>query len=569
MDKYSPPLYSLSSTRAPDALPRGYSLYNMMPRSMTCCMFSWGWIALCISLLTLVPLSVILCSLLEPDWEVWGHLYNYALPELLLNTTCLLLGVCAGVLLLGVPLAWLTAVHDFPGRHFFHWALMLPLAMPAYVLAFAQLGLLDFTGPLQTYLRAKFGQSSWVPNIRSTPGVILVMSMAFYPYVYLLARNAFSTMGRRALEVSQSLGLSRWRGFIRVALPMARPWISGGLMLALMETLADFGTAAIFNFDTFPSAIYKAWFSLFSLPAAKQLASLLILIVFLLLWFEQHSRGRRTYAQAGKASTQPLMRQNRLTGLLSALLCTLVLTFSFAMPFGQLVLWALTHLSEDMDSEFLFHVVNSLLLSSLAAVLVTLVALLLSYAKRHSPTGWTTLFSRIATLGYTVPGTVLAVGVFLPVAWLDNLLIDWLRPWLPEYSSSLIKGTLLVLMLAYAARFLAVGHAPVDAAMQRISRSQEETARNMGYSGLRLLARLHLPLLRGSLFTGVLMVFVDVMKEMPITLMIRPYGWDTLAVRIFNLTTEGEWERAALPAVAIVLAGMLPVWVLSRQDEGS
>lgn len=529
----------------------------------------WRGLAFGVSLLTVAPLLVILWSLLAPDWEVWRHLYDYTLPELLLNTVYLIGGVGVGVLLLGVPLAWLTAVHDFPGRRFFHWALMLPLAMPAYVLAFSQLGLFDFTGPLQTWLRERFGDSSWVPNIRSTPGVILVMSLAFYPYVYLLARNAFATMGRRALEVGQSLGLSRWQGFRRVALPMARPWIAGGLMLALMETLADFGTVAIFNFDAFTSAIYKAWFSLFSLPAAKQLASLLVLMVLLLLWLEQRSRGRRAYTQAGKAAPQPRLRLEGAAGWLAAAACSLVLALAFVLPFGQLLVWAGAHLAEDLDADFLGHVANSLLLASLAAVLVAMIALLLSYAARRDPTRWTRLWSRLATLGYAVPGTVLAVGVFVPVAWFDNLLLDWLRPWLAADASAVIKGTLLVLMLAYVARFLAVGHSAVDAAMHRISRSQEEAARNMGYSGLRLLARLHLPLLRGGLFTAALMVFVDVMKEMPITLMTRPYGWDTLAVRIFNLTTEGEWERAALPAVAIVLAGLLPVWVLSRQKDAA
>ncbi|POA99199.1 ABC transporter permease [Chromobacterium sinusclupearum] len=526
----------------------------------------WRTLSAAISLLTLLPLGVIVLGLLTPDMEVWRHLSAHALPELWRNTAILLLGVGAGVLLLGVPLAWLTAVHDFPGRRVFSWALMLPLAMPAYVMAFSQLGLFDFTGPLQTWLREAFGSSSWVPNIRSTPGVVAVLTLAFYPYVYLLARNAFATMGRRALEVGQSLGLSPLAGFFRVALPMARPWIVAGLSLALMETLADFGTVAVFNFDAFTSAIYKAWFSLFSLPAAKQLASLLVLLVLALVWLEQRARGQRAYGEAGRAAPLPRTRLPGARGWLACACCSLVLLLAFVLPFGQILLWAAEHAADDM-ADLLDYLKSSLVLAALAALLVPALALLLVFAVRRDPRSrpW----ARLATLGYAVPGTVLAVGVFAPVAALDNLLLDHFGHWLPAGSSAVFKGTLLVMLLAYASRFLAVGHSALDTAMQRIARSQEEAAQSLGLHGMRLAWRLHLPLLRGGLFTAMLMVFVDVMKEMPITLMTRPFGWDTLAVRIFNLTTEGEWQRAALPSVAIVLAGLLPVLLLSRQKSGA
>ncbi|QIY77783.1 ABC transporter permease [Chromobacterium violaceum] len=521
----------------------------------------WRAPAAAASLLTLIPLAVIAMGLLEPDAEAWRHLAEYTLPELLRNTVVLLSGVGAGVLLLGVPLAWLTAVHDFPGRRFFAWALMLPLAMPAYVMAFSQLGLFDFTGPFQTWLR-----EAWVPDIRSTPGVVMVLSLAFYPYVYLLARDAFAGMGRRALEVGQSLGLSPLAGFFKVALPMARPWIAGGLGLALMETLADFGTVAIFNFDAFTSAIYKAWFSLFSLSAAKQLASLLVLLVFVLLWLEQRARGQRGYVPAGRAAPLPRARLPGWRGWLASACCALVLLLAFALPFGQILVWAAEHAASELDADLLDSLKSSLALAAMAAALVPAIALLLVFAVRRD--SGSRPWARLATLGYAVPGTVLAVGVFAPVAALDNLLLGCFGRWLPEGTSAVFKGTLLVLLLAYASRFLAVAHSALDAAMQRISRSQEEAAHSLGLSGARLLGRLYLPLLRGGLFTAMLMVFVDVMKEMPITLMTRPFGWDTLAVRIFNLTSEGEWQRAALPSVAIVLAGLLPVLLLSRQKPG-
>ncbi|WP_043650310.1 ABC transporter permease [Chitinilyticum litopenaei] len=522
-----------------------------------------------IALLTVVPLLVVLASFLNPQPEIWAHLSEYVLPRVLLNTLWLVIGVSAGVLLLGVPLAWLTAVCEFPGRRFFGWALMLPLAMPAYVLAFVQVGLLDFTGPVQTQLRAWFGGPVWFPPIRSTGGVILVLSLSFYPYVYLLARNAFVTQGVRALEAAQTLGLNRWQAFWRVALPLARPWIVGGVMLALMETLADFGTVSVFNYDTFTTAIYKSWFALFNLPAAAQLASLLVLLVLVLAVVEQKSRGRRQYHARAAGRARIALKGWR--GALAAGCCWLVLLVAFLIPLLQLLLWVKGVWAEDFDDRYPGFIGRSLLLGALAALVITLMALWLGFVQRRyrgvSGGMLVQLMGRLAVLGYAVPGTVLAVGVFIPVAWLDGLLLAWLQP-LGFSGVEVLKGSLAVLLLALAARFLVVGHQPVESAMQRITRNQEDAARLAGCSGRALLWRLYVPLLRGGLFTALLMVFVDVMKEMPITLMTRPFGWDTLAVRVFEMTSEGMWERAALPSLFIVLAGLLPVILLVRRSEG-
>lgn len=514
-----------------------------------------------IALLTLVPLAVVLASFLQPQPEVWSHLAEYVLPQVLINTAFLVAGVSAGVLLLGVPLAWLTAVCEFPGRRFFSWSLMLPLAMPAYVLAFVQVGLLDFTGPVQTWLRDTFGSSGWVPQIRSTGGVILVMSLAFYPYVYLLARNAFLTQGVRALEAAQTLGYSRREAFWRVALPMARPWIIGGLMLTLMETLADFGTVAVFNYDTFTTAIYKAWFSLFNLPAASQLASLLVVFVLVLAWVEQRSRGGRHYA--ARLSSPLRIPLRGAAGWGATLACAAVLAAAFVIPLIQLLVWAEAVWAEDFDARFPAFVGRSMLLAGLTAALVTLLGLLLSANLRRHPNPATHWLTRLAVLGYAIPGTVLAVGVFIPVAWLDDLLLPWAQA-LGLETHQLLKGSLAVMLLALAARFLAVSFQPIDAAMQRITRNQEDAARSLGLTPRALLWRLQLPLLRGGLFTAALLIFVEVMKEMPITLMTRPFGWDTLAVRVFEMTSEGMWERAALPGLAIIAAGLLPVILLVR-----
>jgi iron(III) transport system permease protein len=407
-----------------------------------------------------------------------------------------------------------------------------------------------------------------LPQIRSRGGVILVMSLALYPYVYLIARNAFLTQGRAALEAAQSLGLSRWQGFFRVALPMARPWIAAGLMLALMETLADFGTVATFNYDTFTTAIYKAWFSLFSLPAASQLASILIVFVLVLALAEQRTRSHMKYSGMGRAATHNRIRLSRWQSLLASSYAALVFGIAFLIPLVQLLIWAKSVAATDLDSRYWEFVRHTLWLSGLGAGIVCTLALLLGYAGRQRPGQFMQVTQRIATIGYAFPGTVLAVGIFIPVAWADNLIIDWLRGqgW---QGTEVLKGTLLIMLLAYAVRFLAVGFGPVDSGLQRITRNIDEAARAMGTGTTALLSRVHLPMLKASLFTAAALSFVDIMKEMPITLMTRPFGWDTLAVRVFEMTSEGEWERAALPSVAIILAGLLPIMFLASRGENS
>ncbi len=527
----------------------------------------WRLAALGIAALILVPLAVILSSLLAPEREIWSHLLENVLPGLLANTAWLVLGVGLGVTLLGVSLAWLTAVCEFPGRRVFAWALLLPLAIPAYVTAFVFVAVFDFTGPVQTALREWAGGPVAFPPIRSTGGVILVMTLALYPYVYLLARNAFQTQGRRALEAAQSLGYGRVSGFFRVALPLARPWIAGGLTLALMETLADFGTVAVFNFDTFTTAIYKTWFGLFSLSAASQLSSVLVLIVFALLLLEQFSRRRRAYTQTGRHTRQERIRLAPSAALAATLYAALVLALAFILPVVQLGRWSLGVLATDLDARYWDFLWHSLLLAGIAAALTVGAAVVLAYTQRRHRDTATRFLVRSATLGYAVPGTVLAVGIVIPLAWFDNQLITLAKRLFDMDTGLLLQGTLLVMLPAYLTRFLAVGFNPIDSAMQRVTRSLDEAARSLGLTELGVIRRVHLPVLAPGALTALALVFVDVMKEMPITLMTRPFGWDTLAVRIFEMTSEGEWERAALPAVALVAAGLVPILLLMRDTE--
>jgi iron(III) transport system permease protein len=528
----------------------------------------WRLFPFLVAALVLIPVGTVISSFFAPASDIWQHLVETTLASLLINTFWLVLGVASGTALLGVSLAWFTAVCEFPGRKFFSWALLLPLAIPAYVTAFVALGLFDYIGPVQTALRAWLGPDLfWFPNVRGRLGVIIVMILAFYPYVYLLARNAFLTQGRRSLEVAQSLGFNRTQGFFRLALPMARPWIAGGVMLALMETLADFGTVAVFNYDTFTTAIYKAWFGMFSLTAASQLASLLIVIVFVMMVVEQQFRSRMRYAE-----TRQSARVNRipLAGCRAWLLAGFAsgtLFFAFLLPIAQLSIWTASVFTQDFDERYLQFLWHSLLLSAFAALLTCSVALLVVYAARRHPDSATRAAVRIATIGYALPGAVLAVGIFIPVAWLDNWLSEIALQLFNIETGLLIQGTLFTMLIAYMTRFLAVSHSPIDSAMQRITSSIDEAAMGLGLNGWAMLQRVHLPILKGGIFTAATLVFVDVMKEMPITLMTRPFGWDTLAVRIFEMTSEGAWEQAALPAVVLVLAGLLPIILFVRQTE--
>jgi iron(III) transport system permease protein len=513
----------------------------------------------------LLPLAVIASVLIAPDTAIWAHLSRYVLPEV--TWTSLQLVVAVGLLsgVLGTGLAWLTAMCEFPGRRFFDWALLLPLAMPAYVLAFVAVGFLDYSGPLQSWLRAVLGTSQWVPPIRSLGGAVVILSLSFYPYVYLLARSAFLTQGRRALEAAQTLGYSARRAAWRVGLPMARPWIAVGIALVCMETLADFGAVSVFGVNTFTTAIYRAWFGLFSVRGALQLAAVLLVFVLLAVMLERYSRAAPRFTSARDSSRE--QRRHALSGKSAALAFAVtggVFVIAFAAPLLQLLVWSVQHAAGDLDVRYISFVARSLMLATSAAAIIVGAGVLLAYIQRRGPTRVTSGAIRAATLGYAIPGTVLAVGILVPIVGLNNVLQGWLRASLGSHAPALfIQGTLITVLLAYLARFLAVGFNPVDSGLQRVTRNIDEAAVGMGVAGAALLRQVHLPLLRTSIATAAILVFVDVMKEMPITLIL---GWKTLAVRVFEMTTEGQWERAALPAAVIVIAGLLPVALLTRRS---
>ncbi|MGV6827363.1 MAG: ABC transporter permease [bacterium] len=513
-----------------------------------------------------VPLLVVFAGWLQAENEVWVHLAQTVLGDLIANTAILVAGVATGVLVLGVGLAWLTSMCHFPGRKFFDWALMLPLAMPAYVLAFVALGQLDYAGPVQTFARSLFGSQVMIPDIRSAGGVVTILVLVLYPYVYMLARSAFITQGAGTLEAARVLGLGPWRAFFRVALPMARPAIVAGTSLALMETLADFGTVAVLNYDTFTTAIYKAWFGLFNIQAAAQLASLLLLFVASALFLERSTRGPARYAETTRGRRFRRYQLHGLRAWLATLVAGLVFALAFAAPVVQLLNWSWQIVRDDLDDRFLLLLEHTLLLGISAMLLTVVAALLLAFARRYQDDRLSAGAVSIATLGYALPGSVLAVGVMIGFTGVDNFLNAFLPILGFEAPGRLLAGSLLALLLAYMVRFMAVAFGPLESGLAKIRPSLAEAGRNLGAGPGEVLRRIYLPLLTPGLLTAALLVLVDVMKEMPATLLLRPFGWDTLAVRIYEMTSEGEWERAALPAVVLVLAGLLPVILLVRRS---
>lgn len=514
-----------------------------------------------------VPVLVIVGSLFQGFSPVWEHLLATVLQDYVINSLLLMLGVGAGTLVLGLTSAWLTAMCDFPGRRFFNWALLLPMAIPAYIIAYTYTGILDYAGPVQSALRNQFGWGYgdyYFPAIRSLGGAICMLSLVLYPYVFLLARVAFREQSTAVLEASRSLGKGPWQTLFQVALPMARPAVVAGVSLALMETLADYGTVAYFGVNAFTTGIFRTWYGLGELQTAAQLAAFLLLFVFTLFLLEHYSR-RRLRFHHNSARQQP--RRIVLPGWRGGLACAIasaILLAGFLLPALQLGQWALERWADTDLAAFYRLVGSSFGLAAMAAVACLFIALLLGYGKRLHPGPVETQAARVSAMGYAVPGTVIAVGVLIPFAWLDNRIDAFMRDHFDLSTGLLLSGTLAALVFAYVVRFLSVSLQTVESGLARIRPSIDESARSLGLRPLAVLRRIHLPMLRGSLATALLLVFVDVLKELPTTLILRPFNFSTLAVRAHELASDERLADAALPALAIVLIGLLPVILMNR-----
>lgn len=524
----------------------------------------WALASGLVALVVATPILVIAVSLLTPSLEVWRHLWQTQLPELIGNTLALIVGVGLGVAVVGTGLAWLVTMYRFPGRRVFEWLLILPLAVPAYVIGFVFLAIFDYAGPVQTWLRGMFGRGVWFPDIASYGGVVWVMTCVFYPYVYMLARTAFLEQSGTVLEAARTLGVRPLTVFWRVALPLARPSIAAGILLALMEALADFGLVAIFNYSTFTVAIYRVWFGLFDRTAATELAGLLLIFTMLLYGLERRQRGRARFYQLGGGARPAAPK--RLLGWkawAASGTAAVVVGVAFVLPVAQLLAWTVgTVGGAEYDHRYGQFVLNTLVVAGLTALVTVAAAVVVAYGLRLSRSWLVRLAGRLANMGYALPGSVIAVGVLGPLALFDQTLDSWLRDTWGVSSGLLLTGSMVGLMFAYVVRFLAVSCQTVEASLVKVTPSMDMAGRSLGATPGRVLWRIHLPLIRGGLCGAAILVFVDVMKEMPATLLLRPFGYETLAVRVWQLTSEGLWEAAALPALTIVGVGMLPVLVL-------
>lgn len=531
---------------------------------------AYNWLscsAFVIAALLCLPILVVASSLFYGFGDTWHHLANTVLSDYVINSALLLLGVAIGVLLIGVPAAWFTSVCEFKGKNVLAWALLLPLAIPAYIVAYTYTGLLDFAGPVQSAIRDITGLSYgdyWFFEIRSLTGAMVMLVLVLYPYVYLLARAAFLEQSSNSLEVCRSLGYSRSRAFFFLSLPMARPAIIAGLTLALMETLADYGTVQFFGVSTFTTGIFRTFYGLGDADAAAQLASLLLSFVAMLILLERYSRRLNRYHATGESkATAALIQLSVKQQWLVWLFCLTPILLGFVLPASVLTYWSLTEASFDI-SQFFSLAWNSFYLALGAALIAVLLSLILAYAKRLQPNFAVTSAVTTASLGYALPGTIIAIGIIIPLAWIDHQLIDALQEWFNIDVGLLLSGSLFALLFAYTIRFLAVSLGAVQSGLSKIKPNIDNAARSLGNSHSKVLYNIHVPLMKSSLLTALLIVFVDVLKELPATLILRPFNFNTLAVHAFELASDERLVDAAPASLMIVAVGLLPVILLSR-----
>ena len=523
---------------------------------------------LLLAALVSLPLLAVLVSAAVPAGAVWSHIAATTLPEMLGNSALLALLVALMAGSAGACTAWLVTACRFPGHRLLEMALLLPLAMPAYVAGYAYTWLLDAAGPVQGGLRAATGltfrQMGWFPEIRSLGGAALVLAMVLYPYIYLLCRAAFLSQSTCLIEVSRTLGHSMGRTFLHVALPLARPALAAGVALALMEVLADFGTVQHFGVRTFTTGIFETWFGLEDRGAASQLAAALLGCVALLLLFERLARGGRRYHPT--TTRHPPFRPVTITGSkgwVVAALCAAPVLLGFVLPAATL-LWLTATAGDPMARRLLPFAANSVLLAAATAICAVALAAVLAWGARLHRGPAPRWAMRLAGLGYALPGSVIAVGTLVPFGLFDNALDGWMRAQFGVSVGLLLSGSVAALIFAYLVRFMAVALGALDGGLARLRPSMRDAARSLGATGGQAVWKVEVPLARGAMLSAAILVFVDTMKELPATLIIRPFDFDTLAVRVYNLASDERLAEASTGALLIVAVGLLPIWVLTR-----
>ncbi|MEB5669170.1 iron ABC transporter permease [Aeromonas veronii] len=538
-------------------------------------MKNFGWMtgSWAIALLLGLPVIALLFSAFSAEGELFRHLADTVLLDYLGNTLGLVVGVVLLSLLFGVPTAWLVAMCQVPGRRALQWALMLPMAMPSYIVAYVYTDLLDYSGPLQAGLRALFGWNSpadyWFPAIRSLGGAAWVLALVLFPYVYLLTRASFLEQSVSLIHSSRLLGCTPWQSFRRLSLPLARPAIMVAVSLVAMETLADFATVHFFAINTLTTAVYDTWLGYGSLATAAKLSCLMLLAVVLLIALERRSRSRQQVFQKSMGHEQPLRYPLKGIGRwLAGLWCWGLVLAGFGLPFVILLDYGVRYFELSWTPEFVRFAGNSLLISALTALLAMGIALLLGFFRRLDGGVKSLLPLRIAAMGYAMPGTVLAIGVLVPLTALDFAIND-MAEWLGRQGPGLLlTGTITAIVFGYLVRFVAIAIGSVESSMGKISPSLDMAARSLGQGDGGMLRRVHLPLVRRGLFAGAMLVFIESMKELPAALLLRPFNFDTLATHVYQFVSDEMLERGALGAIVIVLVGLLPqIWVNRTLDS--
>ena len=520
------------------------------------------------SIVALPVLSVLILALF-PEENIWPHLLDTTLPRYLVTTLQLMAGVAFITLVIGLASAWAVTMCDFPGRKFFEWAMLLPFAVPAYVIAYVYTSLLDYAGPVQTAMRDWFGWHNaadyWFPEIRSLEGATLMIGLVLYPYVYLLARAAFLEQSPSLFAVSRSLGHSAISTFFRVVLPIARPAVAVGLSLVLMETLNDFGTVDFFAVQTLTAGLFDTWMNLGNLGGAAQIATTMLAFVVILVTLERYSR-RKQQQFAARDNREPIRRftLSRPRQWVCVAVCAVPVIFGFLLPAATLGHYAWEYFDESWNPDFVRNTLNSLFLSGTAALTTLIIGVTLAYSRRLHDTRGMRVMMRLSSLGYAMPGAVLAVGVIVPLAGFDNWVDGILRDSFGVSSGLLLSGTAFALVFAYTVRFLAVSAGSVESALQKITPNMDMASRSLGHSPGNTLLKVHLPMLRGTLITAALVVFVDCMKELPATLILRPFNFETLATYVYQFASDEKLAHSALPALIIVLAGIIPIILMSK-----
>lgn len=536
----------------------------------------WRWLTSTwlVALLVALPVFSVFYLALFPKENIWSHLADTVLPVYIITTLELMIGVGILSAIGGVATAWLVTMCRFPGKKYFEWALMLPFAVPAYVIAYVYTDLLEYAGPVQSTLREIFGWQTardyWFPEIRSLGGAILMLSLVLYPYVYMLTRASFLEQSNSLRDASRLLGCSPWQSFFRISLPIARPAIAVGLALVLMETINDFGTVDFFAVKSMSAGIYDTWLNMGNLGGSAQIASLMMLFVVALIMLERLARARQK--QFNSNDRFKALDTFKLTGLpavLAWLFCAVPVVFGFLLPVGILARYALRHLDQLDQESFFTFAGNSFFLSATAALVTILIALLLAYCKRLHNRKSLQGAANFASLGYAMPGAVLAIGVIIPLAAFDNSVDSFMRDTFGISTGLLLSGTTFAIIFAYSVRFLAVSVGAVESSLSKVTPTMDMASRSLGHSPMQTLVRVHLPLIKGGIASAALVVFVDCMKELPATLILRPFNYDTLATFVYQYASDEMLEECALAALFIVAVGIIPVIMLTRTITGT